>query len=234
MNLLALYYMMDTTWWLLTIVLAIPSLIAVARVKMRFAHYSKIRVRSGVTGAEAAAAVLDAANVRGTRIEAHRGFLSDHYDPRGKVLRLSPEVYAGNSISSVAIAAHEAGHAIQDAVGYAPLRLRSALVPLTTIGSNLWWIPFAIGIGVGLTGLTKLGIILFATVVFFQLVTLPTEFNASSRARAVLVSSGIVTTVEEERGVSKVLSAAAMTYVAAALAAVVQLLYLIMMVSRRD
>jgi Zn-dependent membrane protease YugP len=231
MSFLGFFYMMDMTWWILTAVLAIPSLIAVARVKVMFARYSKIGVRTGMAGAEAAAAILHAAGVSGVTIEPHQGMLSDHYDPRTKALRLSPEVYAGRSVSSVAIAAHEAGHAIQDATGYAPLRLRSAMVPLTMLGSNIWWLPFALGAAVGATGLMKVGIFLFAAVVLFQLVTLPTEFNASSRARAVLAGSGIVTTVEEERGVAKVLNAAAMTYVAAALAAVVQLLYLILRVS---
>jgi Zn-dependent membrane protease YugP len=228
MDLIGFFYMMDMTWWILTAVLAIPSLIAVARVKVLFARYSKVGLRTGMAGAEAAAAILHAAGVSGVTIEPQKGMLSDHYDPRQKALRLSPDVYAGRSVASVAIAAHEAGHAIQDATGYAPLRLRSAMVPLTMLGSNIWWLPLAIGVAIGATGLVKVGIFLFATVVLFQLVTLPTEFNASSRARAVLASSGIVTTVEEEHGVAKVLNAAAMTYVAAALAAVVQLLYLIL------
>jgi hypothetical protein len=234
MNAIGFFYMMDTTYWILTLVLAVPSLLAALRVKSLFAKYSRVGVRSGVTGAEAAASILRAAGLSGVRIEPHQGVLSDHYDPRAKALRLSPEVFAGRSVSAVAIAAHEAGHAIQDATGYAPLALRSKLVPAANIGNNLWPLPFFIGLFVNSTGLIAAGIVLFALMVLFQMVTLPTEFNASSRARAVLTSSGIVTSVEEERGVAKVLNAAALTYVAAALTAVVHLAYLLMLASRRD
>jgi hypothetical protein len=154
--------------------------------------------------------------------------LSDHYDPRSKTLRLSPEVYDGRSVSSIAVAAHEAGHSIQDAVGYAPLALRSALVPVTNIGQSLWFWPFIVGIFLSMQPLIWLAVIMFAAVVVFQLVTLPTEFNASNRAKAVLASTGIVSTQEEAVGVAKVLDAAAMTYVAALVASLMQLLYLIM------
>lgn len=221
-------------WYLLTAILAVPSLWAAARVRSAFARYSRVGVRSGMSGAEAAQAVLDAAGVKGVRIEPHRGLLTDHYDPRSKTLRLSPEVYGGRSISSVAVAAHEAGHAIQDAHAYAPLRLRSGIVPVVQFGSRLWPALFFLGLFVHAPGMMYAGIALFAGIVLFQFVTLPTEFNASSRAKAVLASSGIVSTPEEAAGVSKVLNAAALTYVAAAVTAVVQLLYLLSMASRRN
>jgi hypothetical protein len=220
-------------WYLLTLVLAIPSLWAAARVRSTFGRYARVGVRSGVTGAEAAAGVLRAAGVQGVRVEPHRGFLSDHYDPRAKALRLSPEVFSGRSVSAVAVAAHEAGHAIQDATAYAPLKLRSAIVPVAMAGDRLWMVLFFAGIFFNATGMIYAGIALFAAMVLFQFVTLPTEFNASKRAKAVLASSGIVSTQEEADGVSKVLDAAALTYVAAAVTAVVQLLYLLAL-ARRD
>lgn len=218
----------DLPYLILTIVLGIPSMIAAWWVKSTFRRFHKVGVRSGLTGAEAAAAVLRAGHVGGVRIEPHQGFLSDHYDPRAKALRLSPEVYSGRSISSIAVAAHEAGHAIQDEQHYAPLRLRSAVVPLTNIGNQLWALPFFIGLFTNITGLAWVGVAMFSMVVLFHFVTLPTEIDASRRAKALLASSGIVSTQEEAQGVSKVLNAAAMTYVAAALTALVHLLYLIM------
>ncbi len=205
------------------------------KVKSTFNHYSKFGVRSGMTGAQAAAAVVRAGGVTGVTVERHQGFLSDHYDPRAKSLRLSPEVHDGRSISSIAVAAHEAGHAIQDATGYAPLAIRSQLVPITNIGARFWIWPFIAGAifssqGGGSFGNTLIwiGIILFSATVLFQIVTLPTEFNASNRAKAVLANTGIVATQDEAEGVSKVLRAAAMTYVAAAIAQIMQLIYLLM------
>jgi Zn-dependent membrane protease YugP len=197
-----------------------------------------------MTGAEAAAAVARAGNAAGIKIERHQGFLSDHYDPRSRTLRLSPEVYDGRSVSSIAVAAHEAGHSIQHAVGYAPLGMRSAMVPLANIGSRLWSLPFFIGLMLAGTQravegshigqwLMAVGIILFGGVVLFQLVTLPVEIDASRRAKAVLVQAGIVQTKEEAQGVNSVLDAAAMTYVAAAAAGALQLIYLIMRANRR-
>ena len=204
--------------------------IANARVKSAFRKYSKVGVRSGMTGAQAAMAVARAGGAMDITIERHQGFLSDHYDPRTKTLRLSPEVHDGQSISSIAVAAHEAGHSIQDVEEYAPLGLRSKLVPVANIGSRLWVIPIIMGFfmqGVQ-AELWQLAIVLFSAVVVFQLVTLPVEFNASKRAKAVLARTGIVSTQEEAQGVEKVLDAAAMTYVAAALTAVLQLLALIL------
>lgn len=208
------------------------SLWAQWRVQSTFHRFANVGVHSGVRGVEAAEAVLRSAGVRGVTIERHQGFLTDHYDPLAKALRLSPQVYDGQSISAIAVAAHEAGHAIQDKVGYAPLVWRSALVPLCNLGSMLWFWPFMAGILLRQLAFAPLlmwiGIGMFATVVAFQLITLPTEFNASNRAKAVLASTGIVTTRAEADGVKKVLDAAALTYVAAAAAAVLQLLDLVL------
>ncbi|HUR28703.1 MAG TPA: zinc metallopeptidase [Planctomycetota bacterium] len=224
------------------LILIVPTLIlsmwAQYKVHSTFKRYSQVGVRSGMTGAQAAAAVMRAGGVTDIAIERHQGFLTDHFDPTARALRLSPEVYDGHSISSVAVAAHEAGHAIQDKVGYTPLVLRSKLVPLANIGNRLWFLPFIIGLflakaPIGATLMTA-GIVMYAAVVLFQIVTLPTEFNASNRAKAVLAQSGIVTTQEEAIGVSKVLGAAAMTYVAAAAAGVMTLLDLILRSRSRD
>jgi len=201
------------------------------RVKSTFKKYSQVGVRSGMTGAQAAAAVARAGNAEVT-IERHPGFMSDHYDPRSKTLRLSPDVHDGRSVSAIAVAAHEAGHAIQDVVGYPALGIRSLMVPVASIGSNLWgWIFFA---GLMLSGtamgpvLQNIAILIFSGTVVFQLVTLPVEFNASNRAKAVLAQTGIVSTQEEALGVTRVLGAAAMTYVASALTAIATLAYLLL------
>jgi hypothetical protein len=233
----------DITYYVASAIGLALTLWAQFRVKSTFARFAQVGVRSGMTGAEAAAAVARAGNASGVRIERHQGFLSDHYDPRSRTLRLSPDVYDGRSVSSIAVAAHEAGHAIQHAVAYPALGFRSALVPLANIGNSLWMLPFIIGIS--LAGgqraaegssvgqlLVGIGILMFAGVVLFQLVTLPVEFDASRRAKAVLAQAGIVQTADEARGVDKVLDAAAMTYLAAALAGVLQLLALILRANR--
>lgn len=215
---------------------------ASARVKSTFHKYAQVGVRSGMTGAEAAAAVVRAAGLEtvpvvrdegGARegqvsIERFAGFLSDHYDPRARALRLSPDVHDGRSISSIAVAAHEAGHAIQHARDYAFLNMRSRMVPATMIGSQAWIWIFIAGLITSMSGLIYAGIVLFGITVVFQLVTLPVEFDASSRAKAVLASTGIVSNEAEANGVATVLRAAAMTYVASALTAIATLLYLIM------
>ena len=223
----------DPLYLILTVPALLFSVWAQFKVKSTFHRYEKVGVRSGLTGAQAAAAVVRAGGAEGVTIERHQGFLSDHYDPRSKTLRLSPPVYDGRSVSAVAVAAHEAGHSIQDAVGYAPLTLRSKLVPITMIGQQLWFWPFMLGLFFGSTNLIWLGIIAFGAVVVFQLVTLPTEFNASNRAKAVLATAGIVTTQEEARGVEKVLDAAAMTYVAALVASLMQLLWMLLRARER-
>lgn len=218
------------------ILVALPSLLiagwASLKVKTAFAKMSKIPARSGMTGAEAAARILHAYGVNNVGIERAQGHLGDHYDPRHKVLRLSKEVYDGRSLSAVGVAAHEAGHALQDKDGYAPLKLRNGIVPLASFGSSTAYLLVIGGVLLNIGPLLTLGVIAFSLVVAFQLINLPVEFNASSRARRLLVEQGIIAP-EEDRGVNKVLSAAAMTYVAATLTAVLTLLYYIMLAGRR-
>ena len=226
-----MFFPIDPTYLLYVGPFILIALFASMRVKSTFKRFSKVGVRSGMTGAEAAAAVARAGNAE-IKVEQVGGFLSDHYDPRTRTLRLSPEVYSGRSVSSLAVAAHEAGHAIQDVKGYPWLAMRSRLVPVAQIGSNLWMWVFIAGfllssMPIGST-LVYVAIALFGATVVFQLVTLPVEFDASNRAKAVLAETGIVTTAEEAQGVNKVLNAAAMTYVAAALTSIATLLYLIM------
>lgn len=197
---------------------------AQVKVKSAYASASQIPAGSGLSGAETAQRILNFHGINNVAIEPAESFLGDHYDPKHKVLRLSPDVYHGRSLASLGIAAHEVGHAIQDATTYGPLAIRSGLVPMASIGSNLSMGLIFIGIILGFTGLAVVGLALFGVVVLFQLVNLPVEFNASKRARQVLLNNGMVT-AEEDRVVGKVLSAAAMTYVAATITAVVTLLY---------
>ena len=215
----------------LYIIMIVPALIlsvyAQIKVKSTYAKFSKMSTYRGITGAQAAREILRSAGVQGVDIELTRGFLSDHYDPRSRVLRLSEPVYSGDSIASVGVAAHEAGHAIQHAHGYAPLKLRSALVPISSLGSNLAWPLLIIGFIFMAQSLILAGIVFFSLAVLFQIVTLPVEFNASSRALQALPASGILSDTEVN-GARKVLSAAALTYVAAATAAVLQLVYFLL------
>ena len=208
------------------------------RVKSAYHKAAQIPARSGVTGAQAAMQILRRAGVDNVGIEPAQGFLSDHYDPRHKVLRLSPDVYGGRSLAALGIAAHEAGHAIQDRVRYAPLVVRNAVVPIAGFGSNLAMILFMIGIVLSTATASASGsplgttliwgaILLYSAVVFFQLVNLPVEFNASSRARDVLMETGLIT-ADEAPEVRRVLSAAALTYVAATLTAILTLVYFIL------
>lgn len=202
------------------------SILASMMVKSAFAKWKKVANSSGLNGAQAAETMLRESGIFDVGIEESHGLLSDHYDPSKKVLRLSKDVYHGRSVASVGIALHEAGHALQHAQGYAPLALRSALVPLASIGGG--HLPFGlifIGIIFHATGLALLGLIIFALAVVFTLITLPVEFNASSRAKRAAVQYGIVAPGVEAQGVSSVLNAAAMTYLAAAATAVAQLLY---------
>jgi Zn-dependent membrane protease YugP len=217
----------DPDYFLIVGPFMVIAMIAAARVKSTFNKYARVGVRTGMTGAQAAAAVARAGGAS-VNIERVGGFLSDYYDPRTRTLRLSPEVYDGRSISSIAVAAHEAGHSIQHATGYALLNFRSAMVPITQIGSNAWIYVFIGGLIFQAQPLVLAGIVLFAATVVFQLVTLPVEFDASNRAKAVLAETGIVSTPEEAQGVTKVLRAAAMTYVAGALTAIATLVYLLM------
>ncbi len=194
------------------------------RVQGAYQEASRIPVRSGLSGAEAADAVLRDAGVPGVRIEPVEGFLSDHYVPGQHVLRLSPPVYAGRSLAAVGIAAHESGHAIQDARRYPLLVVRNVLVPVANFGSSVSWVLILIGFALASMTWIKIGILAFSAVVLFQLVNLPVEFDASRRARLALVDAGIID--REEAGVVKgVLDAAALTYVAATLTAILTLLY---------
>jgi len=220
----------DPLYWILVGPTMLIAGWATMRVKSTFHRFARTGVRSGMTGAQAAAAVARAGGAE-VNIEKVGGFLSDHYDPRTKTLRLSPEVYDGRSISSIAVAAHEAGHAIQDVVNYPALTFRSNMVPVASFGSQLWIWMFMGGMILQIQPLIVAGVVAFGAVVLFQLVTLPVEFDASNRAKAVLAQTGIVQTQEEAQGVSKVLNAAAMTYVAGALTAVATLLYYVMLLS---
>lgn len=207
------------------------SLYAQFRVKSAFSKYSQVPVSSGMTGAQAAATMLRANGLDGTvSIERVDGFLSDHYDPSKKVLRLSPDVYDNSSLSAVGVACHEAGHAVQDARNYAPLALRNAIVPTAGLGSSLGYILIFVGLFLHFTGLAVVGLVLFAAVVVFQIVNLPVEFNASRRAREMVASLRIVNGPSEEAAVRSVLGAAAMTYVAATVVALIHLMYYAMMV----
>lgn len=204
---------------------------AQAKVKWAYATGSKYAARCGLTGAQTAQRILNAYGITDVAIEPVNSFLGDHYDPKHKKLRLSPDVYGGRSLSALGIAAHEVGHAIQDATAYAPLAIRNGLVPMAAVGGHLSMLLIMAGIvmtamiGSGLgTWVAIAGLGLFGVTVVFQLVNLPVEFNASSRARAVLLDQGLVT-MDEDRVVAKVLSAAAMTYVAATITAVMTMLY---------
>lgn len=208
------------------IIILIP-IWAQLKVKGTFAKYSRVASSTYRTGAEVAREVLNANGLYHVGIELGNGFLSDHYDPRTKTVRLSPEIYHGQSIAAAAVASHECGHAIQDAEGYAFLRFRHALVPVANIGSNFSWVLIMIGIFAHLSGMLLLGIIFMAAAVVFQVVTLPVEFNASNRAMNQVVSLGLIRN-NEERETRKVLNAAALTYVAAAAVAVLELVRLVL------
>jgi uncharacterized protein len=201
------------------------------KVKRTFAKYSKIAPHNGMSGADAAAAVLRSSGLPNLQIRPVAGQLTDHYDPRNRTLNLSQDVGGASSRAALGVAAHEAGHAIQDAKRYAPMRIRQALVPAATIGQSLWFIPVVLGLIMGLTGLVTVGLVLFAAIVLFQLVTLPVEFDASRRALVALEGSGLLA-ADELPGARKVLSAAALTYVAGFVAALGQLVYFFL-ISRR-
>jgi len=203
------------------------SVYAQVRVKRTFGRYTRAATARGLSGAQVAAYILRTHGIGDVAVERVRGFLSDHYDPRQRRLRLSPQVHDGRSIAAIGVAAHEAGHALQHARGYLPLQVRSALVPVTQIGSWLAWPLLFIGLLFSALSLVKLGILFFAGAVLFQLVTLPVEFDASRRAVAILGGQGLLTAPELD-GTRQVLRAAALTYVAAAAAAVLQLLYFLL------
>ena len=199
-------------------------------VKSAYNKWSRVQASSRLTGAQAAQRLMNAGNLYGVQIQSTAGNLTDHYDPRNKTLYLSQGVANVASVASVAIAAHELGHAMQDAEEYFPLRFRSALVPIVNIGSNLGWVLIMIGLFLRFTELAWLGIFIFAGGAVFALATLPVEFNASARAKQLLVQTGIIQTDEERRGVNAVLNAAALTYVAGLVTAILQLLYYVSLV----
>ena len=194
-------------------------------VNSAYTRWSKVESRSGLTGAQVAQKLIERSGLYGIEIEAAKGRLSDHYDPRSKVLRLSQGVGNGRSVAAAAIAAHELGHAQQDSQDYLPLRFRAAIVPMVNIGSYLGWILLMVGFFLQMTSLAWVGVFFFAGGALFAFATLPVELDASRRARAMLTTAGIITSEEEQRGVNKVLNAAAMTYVAGLITAVLQLLY---------
>jgi Zn-dependent membrane protease YugP len=202
------------------------SLWASWRVKANFSKYQKVRSSSGMTGAQAAQMLLDRAGIRGVQITRTSGMLSDHYNPVSRTLALSDQVYGSSSIAAIGVATHEAGHAIQHARNYAPLWLRSVLVPTAKIGSSLGYIMMLIGLFIS-KEIVILGALLFSAVLIFQIVTLPVEFNASARAKRLVVEHGIVGH-HERHGINKVLNAAAMTYVAAAVSTLMTLLYFLL------
>ncbi|MGV1060782.1 zinc metallopeptidase [Clostridium perfringens] len=225
-------YYIDPTYLIL-----IPAILISAwaqfKVSSTFNKYSTVRSINGYTGAQVARILLNDAGLQEVEIQQVPGRLSDHYDPRAKVLRLSSDVYGSTSVASIGVAAHEVGHAIQDKESYSALVFRNAIVPVVNFSSSLSWILFFIGILFSYSTLVTIGIILFSVVVLFQLVTLPVEFNASSRALKILETRGILYDKEVD-GARKVLSAAALTYVAATLMAVLQLVRLIAISNRNS
>ncbi len=217
------FYYYDPYYWMILVPAMLVALVAQIRVSSSFRRWSGVGTARGLTGAQAAEAVLRAHGVYDVRIERVGGHLSDHYDPRSNVIRLSGSVYGVNSVAAVGVAAHEAGHAVQYAQGYGPIRVRSAIIPLCNIGSQLSILFLVIGLFLYSEPLFGIGVLLFALAVVGQLVTLPVEFNASRRALQTL-EQGYLLEGEELRGARKVLSAAAMTYVAALLVSLAQLL----------
>ncbi|MDY4812987.1 MAG: zinc metallopeptidase [Ruminococcus sp.] len=229
------FYGFDWTYIVLILPCFILSMICQIKVKSNFSKYGNIPNRRGMTGAQAAQYVLTQYGVTGVRIEPTSGSLTDHFDPRTNVIRLSQDVYNVASVAAVGVACHEAGHAVQHATGYVPNKIRGAIVPAARIGSNLGWILFLIGLFLPTqySFVLWLGIIFFSLSVLFTVVTLPVEFDASRRALKCIRDTNLLATDEYE-GTKKVLQAAAMTYVAAAATALLQLLRLIIIANRRD
>lgn len=225
----------DPTYFLV-IIGAVLCLLASGKVRSTYSKYQRVRSASGLTGSEAAQRILYYSGIHDVRVEHVSGNLTDHYDPRSKVLRLSDSTYSSPSVAAIGVAAHECGHAVQHAKGYAPLSLRSALVPVANFGSTIAWPLIIIGFlfnNQTSNLLINIGIVAFSLAVLFQIVTLPVEFNASSRALAVLGETGMLQS-EELSMTRKVLSAAALTYVASAASAILQLLRLVLLSNRRN
>jgi uncharacterized protein len=199
-------------------------------VNSAYKKWSQVQARSRMSGAQAAQRLIDRGALYNVSIQPIAGNLTDHYDPRTKILSLSQGVYQNNSVASIAIAAHELGHAMQDQEGYFPLKFRAALVPAVNIGSYMGWIFIILGILLRMTPLAWAGVVIFALGAVFALATLPVELNASGRAKRLLVESGLIVGEDEQKGVNNVLNAAALTYVAALVTAVLQLLYFVSLV----
>jgi Zn-dependent membrane protease YugP len=218
-------------------VFALPALLlglwAQVKVKSSFAKYSRVRSMVGLSGAEIARRMLDMSGLYEVKVEQVQGFLSDHYDPTSRTLRLSPDVYRSNSIAAAGVAAHEAGHALQHQDAYVPMQIRSAIVPTVQIGSWLGPIIFLIGFFMQWTQLAWVGVIMFGATALFAIVTLPVEFNASNRAKAWLADSGVIYQ-NEIGGINAVLDAAALTYVAAAVQAISTMLYYVFLLTGRN
>lgn len=227
------YYGFDYTWYLLVLPAFLLALWAQLRVKTTYAKYSKIRSARGRTAAEVARQILNDHGLTYVRVDQIAGELTDNYDPRTNVVHLSQGVYNSTSIAAIGVAAHECGHAVQHAEEYGPLRLRSAIIPVTNIGSSLSIPIFFVGLLLNFTLLMSIGILLFGLVTLFQLITLPVEFNASRRALATIEERGLLTG-DETRGARRVLSAAALTYVAALASSLAQLLRLVIISRGRN
>lgn len=226
------YYGFDSTY-ILVLIGVVLSLLASAKVKSTYAKYLQERSMSGMTGAQAAQRILNTAGIYDVTIQHVSGNLTDHYDPRNKTLNLSDTVYGSASVAAVGVAAHECGHAIQHDRGYAPLKMRSSLAPVANIGANISWPLILVGLLLGGNGLLiQIGIAMFCLAVAFQLITLPVEFNASNRAMNLLEETSILYG-DELKKTKKVLSAAALTYVAAAASSILQLLRLVLLYGRR-
>ena len=223
-------YLFNSSYMLYMLPAFIIMLVTQWYVNSSYKKWSRVPNRNRLSGADAAQRLIRNGGLNDVRIEGVAGNLTDHYDPRQKVLRLSEGVYQSQSVAAVAIAAHELGHAMQDHEGYFPLRIRAALVPAVNIGSTLGWILIFIGMLIQSTGLAGLGLIIFAGGAVFALATLPVELNASSRAKRLLAETGLITGEDEQRGVNQVLNAAALTYVAALITAVMQVLYFASMI----
>lgn len=226
-----MFWLYDSTY-ILVILAAIISLIASAKVKSTYAKYSKVLSSRGITAEQAAQQILYGAGLSQVPVHQVAGNLTDHYDPRSQTLALSQTVFGSSSVAAIGVAAHECGHAIQDAESYAPIRIRNAIVPVVNFGSTLSWPLLLLGMVLSFDPLVLAGIWLFSLVVVFQLVTLPVEFNASRRAMRILEERGILGDIEL-KGARKVLSAAAMTYVAAAVGSLLQLARLLLIRNSR-
>lgn len=221
----------DPIFWLFAAPGLLLGLYAQSRIKANYTQYSQVATQGGLTGAQVARQLLDSQGLQNVRIESTPGMLSDHYDPRSKLLRLSQEVYNTPSLASAGIAAHEAGHALQDAADYFPMELRSYIVPAVQLSAKIAPWLFIGGMVLGITQIAWAGIVLFGTSTFFTLVTLPVEFDASARAQKLLVSQEIIHGDEQIRGIEKVLGAAAWTYVAGAVSAIGSLMYVVVLLS---